>query len=247
MERWSNRVAVVTGASSGIGEAIAKDLVTAGLRVVALGRRQERLDKNRSKLSADLQKRYFPRKCDVSNEEDVKQTFEWIEKTLGGTDILVNNAGIVRPGNLVDMDSTFLDEVISTNIKGLVYCTQAAFRSMKGRNFNGHIVHINSIAGHSVPYTEPGSSFNIYPPTKFAVTAINETLRREFNDFGTKIKTTSVSPGLVRTEILPEETLDAVGISLNPEDISQAVMFAISTPPHVQIHEITVKPVGEKF
>ncbi|XP_055843614.1 farnesol dehydrogenase-like isoform X1 [Episyrphus balteatus] len=249
MERWQNRVAVVTGASSGIGEAIAKDFATTGLRVVALGRRLERLDENRSKLSADLQKRYFTRKCDVTNEAEVISTFEWIEKTLGGTDILVNNAGVSGRGggNLVTMESDFMDKVLHTNVKGLVYCTKAAYKSMQARKFDGHIVHINSIAGHGIPNVTPGMSFNMYPPSKFCVTAINETIRCELRNLGTKIKTTSVSPGLVRTELSPKEFYDSVGIYLNPEDISQAVLYAVSTPPHVQIHEITVKPVGENF
>ncbi|XP_055843424.1 farnesol dehydrogenase-like [Episyrphus balteatus] len=247
MERWQNRVAVVTGASSGIGEAIANDLVAAGLRVVALGRRQERLDQNRSKLAPELQKRFFPRKCDVTNEADVKTTFDWIEKTLGGVDILVNNAGVARLGKLIDMDTSLIDETINTNIRGLVYCTQAAYKSMKARNFNGHIVHINSVAGHSVPQMEKNDSLNIYSPTKFAVTAINETIRRELRDIGSKIKTTSISPGFVRTEILSKEDLELIETFLNPEDISKAVLFAISTPPHVQISELIVKPIGEKI
>ncbi|XP_055844188.1 farnesol dehydrogenase-like [Episyrphus balteatus] len=248
MERWQNRVAVVTGASSGIGEAISKDFAKAGLQVVALGRRLERLDENRSKLSAELQKRYFTRKCDVTNEAEVIATFDWIEQALGGTDILVNNAGVTGRdcGNLVTMESDIMDKILHTNVKGLVYCTKAAFKSMQARKFDGHIVHINSIAGHSVPHM-PGTSSNIYSPSKFCVTAINETIRCELRNLGTKIKTTSVSPGIVRTELNPKEVYDTIGICLNPEDISQAVMYAVSTPPHVQIHEITVKPVGENF
>ncbi|XP_055913411.1 farnesol dehydrogenase-like [Eupeodes corollae] len=249
MERWQNKVAVVTGASSGIGEVIAKDLAAAGLRVVALGRRLERLNENRSKLPADQQKRYFTHKCDVTSEADVKTAFNWIEKTLGGTDILVNNAGVSGRGggNLVTMEAAWMDKILHTNVKGLVYCTQAAVKSMQARKFDGHIVHINSIAGHCIPNVQPGTSFNMYPPSKFCVTAINETIRCELRDLGTKIKTTSVSPGLVRTELAPKEVYDTIGIYLNPEDISQAVMFVISTPPHVQIHEITVKPIGETF
>ncbi|XP_055843414.1 farnesol dehydrogenase-like [Episyrphus balteatus] len=249
MERWQNKVAVVTGASSGIGEAIAKDFAAAGLRVVALGRRLERLDENRLQLTEEQQKRYFTHKCDVTNEDEVKATFEWIEKTHGGTDILVNNAGVGgrSGGHLLTMDSAFMDKLLHTNVKGLVYCTQAAYKSMQERKFDGHIVHINSIAGHGLPTMPTGFSLNIYPPSKYCVTAINETIRCELRNLGTKIKTTSVSPGLVRTEIAPKELYEKVGIYLNPEDVSQAVMYAVSTPPHVQIHEITVQPVGENF
>lgn len=249
MERWQNRVAVVTGASSGIGEATAKDFAAAGLRVVALGRRLERLEENRSKLSQDLQKRFFTRKCDVTNEAEVKATFEWIEKTLGGTDILVNNAGASGRGggNLVTMDTVFMDRILNTNVRGLVFCTREAYKSMQARKFDGHIVNLNSIAGHGIPNIIPGTSFNMYPPSKHCVTAINETLRCELRDLGTKIKTTSISPGLVRTEFAPSQAYDDIGIYLNPQDVSQAIMYAVSTPLHVQIHEIIIKPVGEHF
>ncbi|XP_055843419.1 farnesol dehydrogenase-like [Episyrphus balteatus] len=248
MERWSNRVAVVTGASSGIGEAIAADLVKAGLKVVALARREDKVQENRSKLPRDLQSKFYPRKCDVSSEAEVKATFDWIEKTLGGVDILVNNAGCSRRGMLLDMDTADMDTVLNTNVKGLVYCIQAAYKSMKQRNFAGHIVHINSIAGHKPIDMGKDISFNIYAASKYSVTAINETIRNELRHLGTKIKTTSISPGLVRTEIAPKIFFDSFEEKvLNPEDISQAVLYAISTPPHVQIHEITIKPVGEHF
>ncbi|XP_055843425.1 farnesol dehydrogenase-like [Episyrphus balteatus] len=247
MERWLNRVAVVTGASSGIGAAIAKDLALAGVKVVALGRRVERIEKNQSELPENVKPLFYPRKCDITNKDDVAATFEWIEKTLGGTDILVNNAGICKMGNIVDMDLEEVDDVINTNLRGLIYCTQAAFKSMKARNFDGHIVHINSINGHKVPDILPGHSTNIYTPTKYAVTAITEVLRKELINLQTKIKTTSISPGLVKTEIVPDEMFDMIGCYLKPEDISQAVLFAIGTPPHVQIHEMIVKPVGENF
>ncbi|XP_055914424.1 farnesol dehydrogenase-like [Eupeodes corollae] len=243
MERWLNRVAVVTGASSGIGEAIAKDLVAAGVKVIALGRRLERLEKNKLDLSKSHQELYFPQKCDISNLDEVISTFEWIETTFGGTDILVNNAGILKNGNLVEMDPKVIDEVINTNLRGLIYCTQAAYKSMKKREFNGHIVHINSIHGHRVP--DLSFSTNIYTPTKFAVTAVNEVLRKELNSLGPKIKTTSISPGVVQTEMAVANVFEGIAAYLQPEDVSQAVMFAISTPPHVQIHEIIVKPVGE--
>lgn len=189
MQRWVKRVAVVTGAGTGIGEAIAKDLLKAGLRVVSLDRCQDRLDKSRSQLPGEHQKHFFTRKCDVTIEPEVKTTFEWIDKTLGGTDILVNNAGIVKPGHLVEMDMAVINEILDINVRGLIHCTQAAFKSMKERNFDGHIIHLNSIAGHRVLEVPAGCS-NIYPPSKFAVTAINEIIRNELRNLGTKIKTT---------------------------------------------------------
>lgn len=269
MDRWSNRVAVVTGASCGIGEAIAKDLVQAGMIVVAIARRVQRIEENRSKLSKQSQKdRFHPCKCDVTQEPEVRSTFKWITATFGGVDVLINNAGCIRNGNLIDIESSLIDEVINTNFKALIYCTQKAVSSMKERHFNGHLIHINSVAGHGVlDMGTRAPSVNVYSPTKFAVTAMNEVLRQELRNMGTKIKTTvyieifeklciqilkkllqSISPGMVATEILSKDRIAMMGSAiLAPEDISNAVLFALSTPPHVQIKEIIIKPINEEF
>ncbi|CAD7079058.1 unnamed protein product [Hermetia illucens] len=249
MERWQNKVAVVTGASAGIGAATAADLVKNGFIVVALARREERLQENQRALPEHLQSRYYPRKCDVTNEEEVKDTFAWIEIRFGGTDVLVNNAGIIALGvDLSAEDNTQpIRNIVETNIMSVVYCVREAFNSMKKRNFDGHIVVINSIAGHKVPMPIVGS-LNIYPPSKFAVTAMVETYRQEFANAGTKVKVTSISPGGVLTEIIPNmEAFQDTGYPLlNVEDISNAILYVLSTPPHVQVHELTIKPIGEK-
>lgn len=146
-------MAVVTGASAGIGAATAEDLVKSGFIVVALARREDRLQQNQSALPANLQYRYHPRKCDVTNEGEVKDTFAWIESNLGGTDVLINNAGIISGGvDLSGLDNTQpVRNTLETNTMSVVYCVREAFNSMKKRNFAGHIMIINSIAGHKVP------------------------------------------------------------------------------------------------
>ncbi|CAD7079063.1 unnamed protein product [Hermetia illucens] len=250
MERWQNKVALVTGASVGIGAAIAADLVKNGFIVVALARREERLRENQRALPENLQSRYHPRKCDVTNEDQVKDIFAWIESKFGGTDVLVNNAGVVASGvELISVDNTGpIRNVVETNIMSVIYCVREAFNSMKKRNFDGHIVIINSIAGHYVPFV-PFGSLNIYPPSKHAVTAMVETYRQEFANAGTKVKVTSISPGFVLTEILPnmEGFRDVGNPILSPGDVSNAVLYVLSTPPHVQVHELTIRPVGEKL
>ncbi|CAD7079049.1 unnamed protein product [Hermetia illucens] len=250
MERWENKVAVVTGASAGIGAAIAADLVKNGFIVVALARREERLRENQRTLPENLQSRYHPRRCDVTNEDQVKDTFAWIETKFGGTDILVNNAGVVaRDVQLSGVDNTApIRNIVETNIMSVVYCVREAFNSMKKRNFDGHIVIINSIVGHYIPVV-PTGSMNIYPASKFAVTAMVETYRQEFANAGTKVKVTSISPGGVLTEIIPDmgALRDTGHPLLNAEDISNAVLYVLSTPPHVQVHELTIKPIGEKM
>lgn len=191
MNRWANRVAVVTGSSSGIGAATCKDLVAKGLVVVGLARRENRLKELKESLPADQAARFHYRKCDVSDEQQVIETFAWVDKTLGGADVLVNNAGISRMGNITDAgNGADLRAVVDINILGVSWCTREAFQSLHRRKVNdGHIVIINSIAGHRVPHI-PGMSFNIYPATKHAITAMTEVLRQEFLNKGTQTKVT---------------------------------------------------------
>ncbi|XP_058123688.1 farnesol dehydrogenase-like [Anopheles ziemanni] len=245
MDRWVGKVAVVTGSSSGIGAAIAKDLAKAGMITVGLARRVERIEALKNELPADAAKRLHAFKCDVSSEADIDATFKLIEEKFGGVDVLVNSAGTVRSNNLLDHGTAAdLRATLDINVTGLVLCSQWAYKSMVARSFDGHIVHINSIGGHLVPNLP---KFNIYTASKHAVTAITETMRQELRDAGTKIKVTSISPGIVETDILePLEGIAGMPM-LQSEDISQAVLFAIGTPPRVQVHEIIIRPVGELF
>ncbi|XP_037935233.1 farnesol dehydrogenase-like [Teleopsis dalmanni] len=249
MERWQNRVAVITGASSGIGAACAKLIVAAGIKVVGLARRTERMESLKNSLTTEQQKNFYYRQCDVSQEQQVQEAFEWIEKQLGGTDILVNNAGIIRDGNLVEMPMHDIKDVVNTNFMAPIYCTQSAFKSMQKRSFPGHLIFINSTAG--LAGYNPGPdypSLNVYTPTKFALNAINEICRQELMTLKTKIKTTNISPGWVSTEIVPDETKTELGdVILQADDVANAVMYALSTPPHTQVQEITLRAVGEWY
>lgn len=189
MDRWIGKVAVVTGASAGIGAAIAVDLANAGMIVVGLARRQERIDALRSKVSSkgSLLHSY---KCDVSQESEIIAAFAWITDQFGGVDVLINNAGIIRTTKLISPgNSQAIRDVLDINLLAVVWCTREAFASMKARSFDGHIISINSVGGHNVPRI-PGSTLNIYPSTKFALTAMTEVLRQEFLAEQTKIKVT---------------------------------------------------------
>lgn len=180
------------GASSGIGAAIVKDLIKSGVNVVGLARRKERIEELKTDIPADAKGKLYAIKCDLTQETDIKSAFEWVEANLGGTDILVNNAGIIKTMNLLDSENTSnLRETIDTNVLGVVLCSREAFHSMRRRSVNGHIIHINSCAGHKIPYfVGMYPSFNIYPSTKYAVTAMTEVMRQELQSFGTKVKVT---------------------------------------------------------
>ncbi|XP_075158489.1 farnesol dehydrogenase-like [Haematobia irritans] len=248
MDRWKNKIAVVTGASSGICSAIVKDLAEHGLIAIGLARRVERVEALRDQLPEDKRNNLIPMKCDVSDVNSVNEIFDQIISRYGGVDVLINNAGCWKIDQLVTMDVAEVNQTLQTNVMGVVYCTQRAFMSMKDRKFNGHVIIINSIAGHSVPKSTGIPEFNIYCPSKYALTAATEIYRQEFRGLGTQIKITSISPGATDTEIIPDHMREYVGdCFLQPEDISSAVLFVISTPPHVQIHEMIIKPVGELY
>ncbi|PSN57035.1 Dehydrogenase/reductase SDR family member 11 [Blattella germanica] len=221
MERWAGRVAVVTGASSGIGAAIAEELVKKGLKVIGLARRVERIEELSNSL-ASAPGNLHGKKCDISNEGDVRSAFAWIKEQFGGVDIL---------GPLESWKTIF-----DVNVIALSFCTMLAIKSMKEQGVDGHIVHINSLAGHSVP--PPILPIYMYSASKHAVTALTEGLRSELETL--KLKIRSISPGVVATEMMPEERIGAFP-HMKPKDIAEAVIFALSAPQHVQLRE-TVLP-----
>lgn len=244
MDRWSNKVAVVTGASAGIGAAISVALADAGLTVVGLARRANYVDN----LKSDIKGKgtIISKKCDVSNLDEVAATFKWIEAKFGGVHILVNNAGVFYNGNISDLGRRTVSDqqivnIIDVNLKGPVFCTRHAISSMKRNRVNGHIININSLAGHYTPYS---SMFNVYPSTKHGLTSFTDTLLNELADLRNKIKVTSISPGLVATHIAGNLAEDQ--IVLMPKDIADAVLYVLSTPPNVNISELTITSVSEK-
>ncbi|PSN57036.1 Farnesol dehydrogenase [Blattella germanica] len=242
MERWQGRVAVVTGASSGIGAAIAEELVKKGLNVVGLARRVERIRDLATSLLREAGKLHAFR-CDVSREEEVKTAFEWVKYNLGGVDILVNNAGCVNHHSLIEGPMDAWREIMDLNVLGLCMCTQQALQIMKENEVNdGHIIHINSIYGHYTPSID--YSCYVYAASKHAVTALTEGLRRELLKEKSKIRISSISPGLVETELIPHQLLKGL-VHLQPKDVADCVVYVLGAPPHVQVHELTVRPVGD--
>ncbi|KAM7349695.1 uncharacterized protein ACRADG_008542 [Cochliomyia hominivorax] len=246
MERWQNKVAVVTGAGSGIGGATSKLLVQKGMIVVGLDIRLDKMESViKPSLSPELQKNFHCIQCDIRDERNVKETFAFIEKRFGGVDVLVNNAGVLRHKPLLDPNnSEDIRNTIETNVMAIVWCTREAFQNMRKRQVDGHIAIVNSICGRMV-LNMPGQNVNIYPPSKYAVTAMVEVLRQELRTEGTKIRVTSVSPGSCRTNILGDGIEYPKHIpALNCEDVADAIVFGIQTPPHVQIHDLFIRPLG---
>lgn len=193
MNKWLNKVAVITGAGGGIGSACSKALLEHGMKIVGLDKSQENLEKVHNLWANDQekQKRFVGLKCDVRQEKDVIQTFEKIAQDYGHIEVLVNNVGLARDTQLVkENNTTDLLDTIETNITGTAYCTREAFKVMtKNKNKYGHVIIMNSISCHKIPIFK-GLSGNIYPPTKHALKAMAEVYRYEFSMNNRNIKVT---------------------------------------------------------
>ncbi|KAJ1530543.1 hypothetical protein ONE63_005431 [Megalurothrips usitatus] len=255
MERWSGRVAVVTGASAGIGAAVASDLVRAGLRVVGLARREDKLQTLAAELAAGGGPGVLlPVRCDVSSMSDVQSAFRRIEEDVGGVSVLVNNAGIMIPHRIQDMSNESMAAVVNTNVLGLTACCREAINSMKRHGIkDGHIVNVNSVLGHIVPvFDSPDFNVSMYAGSKHAVTAICQGLRCELKNMhgqGYRIKVTSVSPGPVLTDMFGDDLRDSIPKEdverlLKAEDVSRTVCFALACPPDVEMVELTLQATG---
>ncbi|KAF5299187.1 hypothetical protein FQA39_LY02360 [Lamprigera yunnana] len=251
MDRWKNKVAIVTGASAGIGYAIAEKLVNEGVIVVGFARRKQKLEEISQKLNKN-NKLFHYCVVDLTKEEDILSGFKWVAENVGPVHIMINNAAVGRLANLMDGDTILWKEVIDTNVIALCIATREAIKDMKKNNVDGHIVHINSTAGHVV-----FSNNNIYTASKFAVTALTEALKKELEAAKSKIKITSVSPGFVATDFM-HATFERSKQNYNdsdvckflstcralvPEDIANAVVYTLGTPPYVQVQEIRIGAV----
>jgi 3-hydroxy acid dehydrogenase/malonic semialdehyde reductase len=238
--------AFVTGASNGFGAAIVRRFAAAGIRVVALARRQDRL----AGLAAELGDSVLPVRLDVRDRAAVRDVVAGLPAEFAAIDVLVNNAGLakgLKPAQEADLDDW--DEMIDTNCKGLAYCTRAILPGMVARG-RGHVVNLGSVAG-SYPY--PGG--NVYGATKAFVHQFTLNLRSDLH--GTGVRATSVEPGMSGdTEFSTvrfggdQGKADAVYAGMQPlvpDDIAAAVYWVVSQPAHVNINTIEMMPVAQSF
>ncbi|XP_055377840.1 farnesol dehydrogenase-like [Condylostylus longicornis] len=250
MERWVEKVAVVTGATSGIGSAIVVELVKAGMIVCGLSRRKDKVEQLRcSIIGAPGQLNAV--ECDITSEQSVTAAFNWIIKTFGGVDVLINNAGVTSKYLLLE-DNNIKDfrTMLETNLIGLIICTKQALKLMKEREVQGVIVNINSILGHKINTCVPGTKpvNGMYPACKYALTALTECLRQEIMYFEMNAKVMNISPGLVQNDILStggDNDLVKLMPTLDPVEVARAVMFAMCTPENVLVQDLVIKPGGE--
>ena len=241
MSNVENKVVLITGASSGIGEATARVLAAHGARVVLGARRTEKL----TSIAKDIESQGGAvriRTLDVASLADVQAFADFAEKEFGRIDVMVNNAGVMPLSPLSALKVEEWNWMIDVNIRGVLHGIAAVLPGMEARG-RGHIVNVSSVGGFVVQPTGA-----VYSATKFAVRAISEGLRKESD----KIRCTCVYPGVVESE-LAETISDATArdrmktyrkIAIQPDAIGRAIQYAIEQPDDVDVNEIVVRPLA---
>ncbi len=241
------KVAIVTGASSGIGEATALQLARAGATVVLAARRAERLEAVATRIEQNGGTALAVT-TDVTDSKSVQGMARKARDAFGRIDILINNAGVMPLSPISKLKVDEWDRMIDVNIKGVLHCIAATLPSMLEQG-SGHIVNVSSVAGR-----RPFPSGTIYSATKFAVRAISQGLRLELSPTE-KIRVTDIEPGVVATEltqhITDRETADGFKAywgdkrALDSEDVAETILFVLSLPDHVNVNEILVRPTDQ--
>lgn len=239
-----NKVVIITGASSGIGEATAKLLAKNGAKLVLAARREDRLQALKEEIE-QLGGQAVYQVTDVTKTEQLDQLAKLAQETYGSVDVLVNNAGLMPLSQLHKNKQDEWDTMVDVNIKGVLYGIGAVLPYMRKQK-SGHIINISSVAGHEVM---PSSA--VYSGTKFAVRAITEGLRKE-ESVDNNIRATIISPGAVDTElkdhITDEEIKQGIGNiqAIDADAIARAINYAVSEPDDVSINEILIRPTAQK-
>jgi NADP-dependent 3-hydroxy acid dehydrogenase YdfG len=241
------KVAVVTGASSGIGEATALALAGEGASVALGARRLDRLESLRERIEDDGG-RAAAIEVDVGDEGNARAFIEAARDQLGGLDILVNNAGLMLLGPVTGADVAEWKRMVDVNVLGLLYCTHAALGPMAEQG-SGHIVNVSSVAGRTANL---GSA--VYNLTKWGVGGFSEGLRQEVLHAG--IRVTIIEPGFVETELQGHNENPVVieqlkkmrerVVPLQADDIADAIRYAVTRPEHVAINEVLVRPTKQQ-
>jgi len=238
MDRWRGRVAVVTGASAGIGAAIARRLVQKGMTVVGLARREAALQELAAELS-DAEGKFLPRKCDVAQESELAEAYDWITETLGGADVVVNNAGIADNTPLLEASTEAWRTMLDVNVLSLAVSSKLGINSMLERGIDdGHVININSLLGHKVI----GNLLPFYTATKWTITALSQSFQNELCIRQSHIRVTSVCPGQTSTGLVAQFAEGKADAALSPGDVADAVEFALAAPPSVIIAEVKLAP-----
>jgi NADP-dependent 3-hydroxy acid dehydrogenase YdfG len=244
-ENIEGKVVVITGASSGLGEATARHLSEQGATVVLGARRDERIQALAKELSSSGGKALAVA-TDVTDRDQVERLVDAAMQNHGRVDVMINNAGLMPLAPLERLKVDEWDRMIDVNIKGVLYGIAAALPHMQKQK-SGHFINVSSVYGHTV-----GPAAAVYCATKFAVRALSEGLRQEVKPYN--IRTTVISPGAVATELIGSigeaDIAEAVrkrvgGIAVPAASFARAVAFAISQPEELDINEILFRPTAQ--
>eukprot|EP00118_Oscarella_pearsei_P024918 m.307116 g.307116 ORF g.307116 m.307116 type:complete len:255 (+) comp41917_c0_seq1:40-804(+) len=254
MDRWRNRVALVTGASVGIGAAIAERLVRDGMIVYGCARNVTQIEENAKRLK-EAPGKLHALKCDLVKEDEILAVFKRIKEETGGVDVCINNAGLSSGDNIIDGSTEGWRNTLDVNVLALCICSREAVKQMREKGVDdGHIINLSSMSGHRIPPI--GSSFHFYSVSKFAVNAITECTRQELREIKSHIRATQISPGIVRTEFIGraqgdltkgEEYYKKQEQVLEGDDMAALVEYVLQAPPNVQIHDILVRPTTQVY
>ncbi len=242
----TGKVAIITGASSGIGEATAKMLAGKGMKVAALARRSERLNQLAQETKGGPGE-IMPLAADVADEGAIKQAVAETEFRWGRIDVLVANAGVMLLGPILNANTDEWRTMVNVNLLGLLYSVHAVLPAMT-RQKSGHIITMSSVAGRVAR-----ANNGVYAATKFGVGAFSESLRVEVAK--NNIRVTTIEPGAVATE-LPEHIGDPGSREwathfygsmeiLKSEDIAHAIAYVLEQPPYVDVNEILIRPTAQ--
>jgi NADP-dependent 3-hydroxy acid dehydrogenase YdfG len=251
-----NRIALITGATAGMGEAVARDFVAQGIKIIANGRRKERLEKLAAELNRD-EKMVEIVAGDASDPQVIKTFFEVSSTSFSANpDLVVANAGRGLAGSIITSDDSQWREVVETNLMGMLRLLRAAASKMLegiGDQVKMDKAHDIVVLGSTVGrHISPFSS--VYGSTKFAVNSLAEALRREIGPRG--IRVTLIEPGIVKSEFQGVAGYDQEWFSgfadrikplIVPEDVSRLVSFIVSQPPHVHINDVVIRPTRQEY
>lgn len=245
MSEISNKVVLITGASSGLGEATARMLADQGAKLMLAARREDRLQELTESITAHGGDASY-RVVDVTDRGQMESLASETKATYGRIDVLIANAGLMQLAPLDALKVDEWDSMIDINIKGVLYGLAAVLPTMREQQ-SGHIINLSSVAGHTV---FPGAA--VYCATKYAVKALSEGIRQESNG---EIRATNISPGAVDTELTDhitdpgaqEAANNLYSVAIDANAIARAVTYAIEQPGDVDVNELIIRPTKQEL
>lgn len=244
-DQITGKIVIITGASSGLGEATARRLSERGAKLVLAARREDRLIKLTEELKANGGEVIW-QTTDVTDRKQVEALAKTAKDTFGRIDVLINNAGLMPLAPLDALKVDEWDQMVDVNIKGVMYGIAAVLPTMREQH-SGHVINLSSVAGHKL---FPGAA--VYCATKFAVKALSEGLRMEAGD---EIRSTNISPGAIDTELTSTITDPTAAkaaeelykVAIDADAVARAIVYAIEQPHDVDINEIILRPTAQEL